>query len=62
MQDVIGKKLSVAEEILKASGYEIKVLNTISDKQKEWDSMIVVREKLYENIIELTVSNFKTEI
>lgn len=62
MLDLIGKKLSEAEDILKDTPYHIEVVKTISDKQKEWDTMIVIRQNLSDNILTLTVSNFKLEI
>lgn len=62
MQDVIGKKLSEAIEIVKSEGYEVRIIENISDKQKEWDCMLVVRQKESGNIVELTISNFRMEI
>lgn len=63
MTDVIGKILSIGEEILKSEGYRIEIIKTISDKQKNADTMIIIRQKkLRDNIIELTISNFKMEI
>jgi len=62
MRDVIGKKLEDAISILEEEGYVVSIKKTISDKQKEWDSMIVLRQNLTDNTVELVVSNFKLEI
>lgn len=62
MTDVIGKKLSEATSILTTEGYEVEVIEAISDKQKQWDAMIVIRQRSSNNKIEITVSNFKLEI
>jgi beta-lactam-binding protein with PASTA domain len=62
MTDVIGKKLIEAKHILQAEGYEISVIETVSDKQKEWDAQLVVRQVKSGSTVQVTVSNFKLEI
>ena len=62
MKDVIGKKLIEAKFILEAEGYKVSVVETVSDKQKEWDAQLVVRQIETGGAVELTVSNFKLEI
>lgn len=62
MIDVIGKKLSIAKDILEKENYTVEVTEYFTDKQKEWDSLIVIRQKFKENVAELVVGNFKMEI
>ena len=62
MKDVIGAKAREAEKLLTDDGCTVKVINYTVDKQKEWDNMIVIRQRRSENTIELTASNFKLEI
>lgn len=62
MSDVIGKSLSEANSILLSEGYNVDVIEYITDKQKEWDTMIVVRQNIVDKNVSLVVTNFKVRV
>ncbi len=62
MTDVIGVELVRAIEILEKQGYKVETLHLKSNKAKDIDTILVVRQKLLENTIFLVASGFKQEI